>query len=269
MLSKGKEYVVRVAEVGKSDAFRGKVRVPEKVLNFIGAEEGDAVEIIGRRATVAIAWPSLPEDEDKDLIRMDGVIRKNAGVGIGDKVIVRRTAVKDATSIKLAPADASNQVSGGESTLKVIKKRLLNYAVMEGDIVPFQLLGSIIFLQILSTRPSGPVIIDETTRLILVSKPAQALRMMKVTYEDVGGMREVIERVRELVELPLKHPELFRKLGIEPPKGVLLYGPPGCGKTLLAKAVATEADAYFIAINGPEIMSKYYGESEQRLREIF
>jgi len=269
MYSKSKEVMVRVAEISKNDAFRGKVRVPTKILDSIGAEEGDVIEIIGRRNTVAIAWPALPEDEEKDVVRMDGVIRKNAGVSIGDRVIIRRVEVKPATSVKLALTDSSNQISGGESTLKMIKRRLLNYAVIEGDLVPFQLLGSVIFLQVISTRPAGPVIIDESTRLVLINKPAQTLRMMRVTYEDVGGMKEVVERVRELIELPLKHPELFRKLGIEPPKGVLLYGPPGCGKTLLAKAVATEADAYFIAINGPEIMSKYYGESEQRLREIF
>ncbi|MEM0297317.1 MAG: AAA family ATPase, partial [Zestosphaera sp.] len=269
MFNRSKEYVLRVAEAGKNDAFRGKVRIPERILNAIGAEEGDAVEIVGRKNTVAIVWPALPEDDDKDLIRMDGVLRKNAGVGIGDRVLVRRIEVKQALTVKLALTDASSQVSGGESALRIIKRRLLNYAVVEEDVVPFQLLGSVMFLKVVSTRPAGPVVIGEQTRLILVNKPAQTLRMMRVTYEDVGGMKDVVERVRELVELPLKHPELFRKLGIEPPKGVLLYGPPGCGKTLLAKAVATEADAYFIAINGPEIMSKYYGESEQRLREIF
>ncbi|MEM0037507.1 MAG: CDC48 family AAA ATPase [Zestosphaera sp.] len=269
MFNRSKEYVLRVAEAGKNDAFRGKVRIPERILNAIGAEEGDAVEIVGRKNTVAIVWPALPEDDDKDLIRMDGVLRKNAGVSIGDRVLVRRIEVKQALTVKLALTDASSQVSGGESALRIIKRRLLNYAVVEEDVVPFQLLGSVMFLKVVSTRPAGPVVIGEQTRLILVNKPAQTLRMMRVTYEDVGGMKDVVERVRELVELPLKHPELFRKLGIEPPKGVLLYGPPGCGKTLLAKAVATEADAYFIAINGPEIMSKYYGESEQRLREIF
>ena len=269
MYSKSREVTVRVAEASKNDAFRGKVRVPSKILNSIGAEEGDAIEIIGRRSTVAIAWPALPEDDEKDIVRMDGVIRKNAGVSIGDRVIIRRVEVKPALSVKLALTDSSNQISGGESTLKIIKRRLLSYAVVEGDLVPFQLLGSVIFLQVVSTKPVGPVLINESTRLVLINKPAQTLRMMRVTYEDVGGMKEVVERVRELIELPLKHPELFRKLGIEPPKGVLLYGPPGCGKTLLAKAVATESDAYFIAINGPEIMSKYYGESEQRLREIF
>ncbi|MEM4486735.1 MAG: CDC48 family AAA ATPase [Zestosphaera sp.] len=269
MFNRSKEYVLRVAEAGKNDAFRGKVRIPERILNAIGAEEGDAIEIVGRKNTVAIVWPALPEDDDKDLIRMDGVLRKNAGVSIGDRVLVRRIEVKQALTVKLALTDASSQVSGGESALRIIKRRLLNYAVVEEDVVPFQLLGSVMFLKVVSTRPAGPVVIGEQTRLILVNKPAQTLRMMRVTYEDVGGMKDVVERVRELVELPLKHPELFRKLGIEPPKGVLLYGPPGCGKTLLAKAVATEADAYFIAINGPEIMSKYYGESEQRLREIF
>ncbi|MEM1687370.1 MAG: AAA family ATPase, partial [Zestosphaera sp.] len=168
MYSKSREVMVRVAEASKNDAFRGKVRIPSKILNSIGAEEGDAIEIIGRRSTVAIAWPALPEDDEKDIIRMDGIIRKNAGVSIGDRVIIRRVEVKPALSVKLALTDSSSQISGGESTLKMIKRRLLNYALVEGDLVPFQLLGSVIFLQVISTRPAGPVLVDESTRLVLI-----------------------------------------------------------------------------------------------------
>ncbi|PUA33083.1 MAG: AAA family ATPase [Zestosphaera tikiterensis] len=266
---KHKEYVLRVVEARKNEALRGKVRIPERVLAKIDAEVGDVIEIVGRRSTAAIAWPALPEEEDKDIIRMDGILRKNANVSIGDKVIVRQATVREAAVVKIAPGEQTIQLSRSESSLKAVKKRLLDYVLMEGDIVPLQLLGSVTYLYVVQTRPSGPVILTDETQLIIVDKSPTTFRMPRVTYEDIGGMKEVIERVRELVELPLKHPELFKKLGIEPPKGILLYGPPGCGKTLLAKAVAAESDAYFIAINGPEIMSKYYGESEQRLREIF
>ncbi len=269
MSLKRKEYILKVAEARKNEALRGKVRIPERVLTKIGAEVGDAIEIVGRRSTVAVAWPALPEEEDKDIIRMDGILRKNANVSIGDKVIVRQATVKQASVVKIAPGEQTIQLSKNESSIKAIKKRLLDYVLMEGDIVPLQLLGSVTYLYVVQTKPSGPVILTDETQLIIVDKSPTTFRMPRVTYEDIGGMKEVIERVRELIELPLKHPELFKHLGIEPPKGILLYGPPGCGKTLLAKAVATESDAYFIAINGPEIMSKYYGESEQRLREIF
>lgn len=191
MYSKSREVIVRVAEASKNDAYRGKVRVPLRILSSIGAEEGDAIEIVGRKSTVAIAWPALPEDDEKDIVRMDGIVRRNAGVSIGDRVIIRLVEVKPALSVKLALADSSSQISGGESTLKMIKRRLLNYAVVKGDLVPFQLLGSLISLQVISTRPTGPVLIDESTRLVLMNKPAQTLRMMRVTYEDVGGMKEV------------------------------------------------------------------------------
>ncbi|MEM4655984.1 MAG: CDC48 family AAA ATPase, partial [Acidilobaceae archaeon] len=156
-----------------------------------------------------------------------------------------------------------------EGFKKYVKKRLIGTPIVEGDIVVVQVIGQGVQLQVVDTRPRGAVIINENTIVDVLDKPAPQVRVPKVTYEDIGGLSHVIAKIRELVELPLRHPELFKRLGIEPPKGILLYGPPGTGKTLLAKAVATEADAYFIAINGPEIMSKFYGESEQRLREIF
>ena len=264
-----KEYVLRVKEAKKYEATRGKVRIPERVMRMLGIEPGDVIEIIGRRNTVAIAWPAFPEDEGDDIIRMDGIVRKNAEVSVDEKVIVRPAAVKPATQVKLSLGTSTIEISRSESSLRAIKRRLLDYAVVEGDIVPLQLLGSLALFYVIQTRPSGPVIITEKTRLMILEKSSTLMRFPKVTYEDIGGMKNIIERIRELVELPLKHPELFRKLGIEPPKGILLYGPPGCGKTLLAKAVATESDAYFIPVNGPEVMSKFYGESEQRLREIF
>ncbi|RLG74844.1 MAG: AAA family ATPase, partial [Thermoprotei archaeon] len=267
--TKQREYVLRVAEAKRYEAMRGKVRIPSRVMNYINVEPGDVVEITGRRLTVAIAWPAYTEDENSDIIRMDGIIRKNAGVGIGEKVIVRKANVKPALHVKLAPGTSTLEISGSENSVRTLKRRLIDYPLVEGDVVPLQVLNRPILLYVVQTKPSGPVIITDETAITIIERSPTLLKLPKVTYEDIGGMKHIIERVRELIELPLKHPELFRKLGIDPPKGVLLIGPPGVGKTLLAKAVATESDAYFIAINGPEIMSKFYGESEQRLREIF
>jgi len=264
-----KEYILKVAEAKRYEAMRGKARVPERVMNLLGIDPGDAIEIAGRRTTVAIAWPAFKEDENEDIIRIDGIIRKNAGVSIGEKVIIRKANVKPALHVKFAPGSSSIDISRSENSLRAIRRKLLDYPVIEGDLVPLQLLGAPTLLYVVHTKPSGPVIITEETKITILERSPTLTYVPKVTYEDIGGMKHIIERVRELIELPLKHPELFRKLGIEPPKGVLLIGPPGVGKTLLAKAVATESDAYFIAVNGPEIMSKFYGESEQRLREIF
>ena len=264
-----REVVLRVAEAKQKDATRGKVRIDLSIMRELGVEAGDVVEILGKRSTVAIVWPSYPEDEGKGIIRMDGVIRKNAGVSIGDKVVVRRAEAKEALMVKLAIATQSYTISTDTNFINYVLKRLIDYPLVEGDNVLIPVLGQSIPFVVVQTKPSGPVVVKEDTKLIILEKSADFTRVSRVTYEDIGGMRNIIERVRELIELPLKYPELFRRLGIEPPKGVLLYGPPGCGKTLLAKAVANEIDAYFIAINGPEIMSKFYGESEARLREIF
>ncbi len=262
-----REVILRVAEAKQRDVGKGKVRIDVNILKMIGAEPGDIVEIEGRRKTAAVAWPAYPEDQGKDIIRMDGLIRKNAGVSIGDKVIVRKADAKPAVMIKLAPANFSITVDQG--FVNYVRKKLLEFPVVEGDTVMVPVLNQAIPFIVIQTKPTGVVYVTRETTVIVLEKPVEHSRIPRVTYEDIGGMKDVIQRVRELVELPLKHPEIFRRLGIEPPKGILLYGPPGCGKTLLAKAIANETNAYFIAINGPEIMSKYYGESEQRLREIF
>ncbi|NPA05546.1 MAG: CDC48 family AAA ATPase, partial [Crenarchaeota archaeon] len=259
--------MLRVAEAKQKDVGRSRVRIDVGIMRMIDVEPGDIVEIEGRRKTAAIAWPSYPEDQGLDIIRMDGLIRKNAGVSIGEKVIVRKADVRPATVVKLAPANFSISVDPG--FVNYVKKRLIDYPVVEGDTVMIPVLSQAIPFTVVQTKPSGVVVITRDTQIIILEKPVETSRIPRVTYEDIGGMKEIIEKVRELVELPLRHPEIFRRLGIDPPKGILLVGPPGVGKTLLAKAIANETDAYFIAINGPEIMSKYYGESEQRLREIF
>ncbi|MEM2376617.1 MAG: CDC48 family AAA ATPase [Sulfolobales archaeon] len=264
-----KEVVLRVAEAKQKDATRGKVRIDLSVMKDLGIEVGDVIEIVGRKSTVAVAWPSYPEDEGKGIIRMDGIIRRNAGVSIGDKVIIRKVDTKEALIVKLAVASPSYSISSDSNFTNYVLKRLVDYPLVEGDNVLIPILGQSVPFVVVQTRPTGPVVVRDTTKVIILDRPAEFAKVPRVTYEDIGGMRNVIERMRELVELPLKYPELFKRLGIDPPKGVLLYGPPGCGKTLLAKAVANEIDAYFIAINGPEIMSKFYGESEARLRERF
>ncbi len=262
-----REVILRVAEAKQKDVGKWKVRIDIDILRLIGVEPGDIVEIEGRKKTAAIAWPGYPEDKGQNIIRMDGLIRKNAGVGIGDKVIVRKADVRPAALVKLAPANFSITIDTG--FINYVKKKLVDRPLVEGDTILIPVLNQSIPFVVIQTKPADVVIVTQDTNIILLEKPVEQSRIPRVTYEDIGGMKDVIQKVRELIELPLKHPEIFKRLGIEPPKGVLLYGPPGVGKTLLAKAIANETNAYFIAINGPEIMSKYYGESEQRLREIF
>ncbi|OYT62721.1 MAG: AAA family ATPase, partial [Thermofilum sp. ex4484_15] len=264
---KVKEVQLKVLEASQREVGRGKVRIDPEAMVKLGINVGDVVEIIGKRRTAAIAWPGYAGDQGAKIIRMDSITRRNAGVSIGDKVIVRKAEAKPATLVKLAPA--SMTLTLDENFVAYIKKRLLDHPLCEGDIVQVPVLGQAIPFVVVSLKPKHIAIVREDTKLIVLERPAEIERIPRVTYDDIGDLHEAKQKIREMVELPLKHPELFRRLGIEPPKGILLYGPPGCGKTLLAKAVAHETDAYFIAINGPEIMSKFYGESEQRLREIF
>ncbi|MFA4640941.1 CDC48 family AAA ATPase [Pyrococcus kukulkanii] len=264
-----KEIKLKVASAYQRDVGRGIVRIDRKAMRELGISPGDIVEIIGTKNTAAVAWPAYPEDEGLGIIRMDGTIRKNAGVGLGDEVIVRKAEVREAKKVTLAPTEP---IRFGRDFVEWLHERLIGRPVVRGDYIRIGVLGQELTFVVTATQPSGVVQITEFTEFNVSEKPVKEVekRMTTgVTYEDIGGLKDVIEKIREMIELPLKHPELFEKLGIEPPKGVLLYGPPGTGKTLLAKAVANEANAYFIAINGPEIMSKYYGESEERLREVF
>jgi transitional endoplasmic reticulum ATPase len=262
-----KEFVLRVAEAKQKDVGKGRVRIDSEILLKLGNPKSLIVEIEGRSKTVAIALPAYPEDDGLKMIRMDGLLRKNANVSLGEKVIIRPVSCKYAEIIKLAPQD--HIISIDSSSLNYIKNKLLDKPVLENDLIQVPGLEYNLIFKVIYTKPSGPVLITNDTSLVILEKPVSEIARVKVTYEDIGGLKKVIDKVREMIELPLKYPQLFKKLGIDPPKGILLYGPPGTGKTLLAKAVANETAAYFISVNGPEIMNKYYGESEARLREIF
>ncbi len=263
-----KEIELKVAEARSNDVGRGIARIDPRVIEEMGLTSGDVIQIIGKSKTVAIVWPGYPEDAGLRIIRIDGFTRKNAGVGIDDKVKIRKVTAQPAKLVKLAPTEPL-RIVGGEAYLR---QYLENRAVSRGDMIELNIMGRKIGLVVTSVQPPGEaVIINYATRVEISEKPAKVTetKIPRVTYEDIGGLKEEIRKVREMIELPLKYPEIFERLGVEAPKGVLLHGPPGTGKTLLAKAVANETNANFYSISGPEIMSKYYGESEERLREIF
>jgi len=262
------ELQLRVGDARQRDVGRGIARIDQRAMQKLGISAGDVVEIVDKRTTSAIAWPAYSEDQNRDMIRIDGFTRKNAGVAINEYVLVRPAKVKSALSITLAPVDMRLNVD--EDFTNFVRNRLMERTLVEGDTTLVMMLGHAIPFTVTKTRPHGIIKVTTETRLTILNEPAlEGKGLPRTTYEDIGGLQEEIQRVREMVELPLRHPELFQRLGIEPPKGVLLHGFPGCGKTLLARAVANESEANFFSINGPEIMSKFYGESEARLREIF
>ncbi len=263
-----KEVQLRVADAKQRDVGHGKVRIDNETMRKLGITAGDFIEIHGKKTTVAISWPAYNEDQSQGMIRMDGLIRRNTGVALNEYVTIRKGEVKDAHTIVFAPTDVRLNVD--DEFVSFVKRRFMDMPFMEGDMALLSVFGSAVPLIVARTKPKGAVRIVENCAVNVMSEPAPEKKgIPMVTYEDIGGLHEQIRRIREMVELPLRHPELFQKLGIDPPRGVFLYGPPGCGKTLLAKAVANESDANFYVISGPEIMSKFYGESEARLREIF
>jgi len=267
-MSTGNSAVLQVAEAYPGDAGRGIARIDPRLLTELNLTSGDIVEILGKRRTAAICWPAHPEDYGSSAVRIDGYTRSNAGVKIDDKVTVRRVEAKTADRVTLAPTEPLRIIGGEEYLSRLLEGRVIS----RGDVVPVGVMGRRIDLVVTAVQPpAAAVIVDARTELTLseeVAKPGQE-GIPRVTYEDIGGLRDEVQKVREMIELPLRHPELFERLGVEAPKGVLLHGPPGTGKTLLAKAVANETNAHFLSLSGPEVMSKFYGESEERLREIF
>ncbi|MFH1055270.1 MAG: CDC48 family AAA ATPase [Candidatus Altiarchaeota archaeon] len=265
-----RDIELKVAEAMQNDVNRGIVRIDSESARKIDVTTGDIIEITGKRTTTAKVWQSHQEHDGRGIIQMDGLIRQNSGSSLGDKVKIKRADVKPAKKIVVAPTE--QQIKFGNDFAIYVKQRvLMGRPVVSGDIFYITVLNQPISFTIGSTKPGDSVIVTEQTEVEVKAKPLTqtTLAGSTVRYEDVGGLKDEVSKVREMIELPMKHPELFEKIGIKPPKGVLLYGPPGTGKTLLAKAVASESNAHFIHLNGPEIMDKYYGESERKLREIF
>jgi len=272
---KQKEVVMKVSEAFQQDVGYGRARIDHQSRMELDLSIGDVIEIEGTKTTAAVVWRAHPTDEGKHIIRIDNLTRKNAGTGLGERVNIRRAEVKGAKEVGLAPLiSKGQQIQFGSGIENLIKKGLLKRPLTKGDgvIIPgIALFGSALPFIIINTAPSGIVSINEETLVNVKEEAAKGAEPEgpRVSYEDIGGLRNEILKVREMIELPLKHPELFDRLGIDPPKGVLLHGPPGTGKTLIAKAVANESGASFYTINGPEIMSKFYGQSEENLRKIF
>jgi len=258
---------LKVVEAYQNDVGRGIVRMDSRARKMLEVTTGDIIEIKGKRITAAVVWQAHPQDEGLNIIRMDGYLRQNAGVGLQDKVFVKKAEPKEAKKVILSPSEPIRYSPGFD---EFVKKRLVGRAVSKGDTIFVGVFGTPLPLVVALVQPQGIVVINEATELVLKEEPVKdAGRITQTTYEDIGGLKEEIQKIREMVELPLRHPELFERLGIEPPKGVLIHGPPGCGKTLLAKAVANESEAHFIYIAGPELVSKFVGESEERMRQVF
>jgi transitional endoplasmic reticulum ATPase len=295
---------LRVAEATQDDAYKGIARVDFNTMKSLELKRGDVILIKGNKETLAIVDRAYPADIGEEIIRIDGIIRKNARTGVGEIVSVKKAEIFEAKKITIAPVQENIIVQGDP---EVFRRGLLGRAVMKGDIVSLggaqrrrdlmsddpsefgDIFGDIlnnmgmnvpglgfgglqqIRFSIVNTNPAKAVVITENTDISVSSKAVEVVdeKVIDITYEDIGGLKEELKKVREMIEIPLKHPEIFERLGVEPPKGILLYGPPGTGKTLLAKAVANESDANFILLNGPEIMSKFYGESEKKIRDIF
>ncbi len=261
---------LRIAEALTKDVGRGIARIDPVHLNSIGAEVGDIIEIHGKKKTVAKVMPTYAGDRSKEIIQIDGIIRQNAQSSIDEKVKVKKVAHSPARSITLVPMYRIRTLPRNADTGKYLGRLLEGLPVIKGDRIRANLFGSMPQdLNVVDTIPREAVLIHATTDIKIQKEEAAEKVGLRICYEDIGGLSREIQRVREMIELPLKHPEVFERLGISPPKGVLLHGPPGTGKTLIARAVANETDAYFAHLSGPEVMAKYYGESEARLRAIF
>jgi transitional endoplasmic reticulum ATPase len=258
---------LRVAEAKHRDVGKRRARVDARYMGRLGIQAGEVVELLGKRSTAVTAWPADEEEKENDIIRIDGQTRKNAGVGLNDLVNLKKIDCKQAKSVTLMPL-GENTITVDKEFCDFVKNRLRGFPVNEGDEISVVILGNQMDFKIEKVAPKSVARIERGTRLSIMAETTSD-RKPRVTYEEIGGMKEQIKRLREIVELPMRHPEVFARLGIEPHSGILMYGSPGCGKTLIAKALASESEANFFIINGPEIMNKYYGETEARLRDIF
>lgn len=263
---KDKILQVKIGEAKQRDIGKKRVRLSQKIMNYLNVIPGDIIEIIGRKSSHAIVWPPYEDEKSNDIIRIDGQTRKNVGALLNDMVKITKSHIKNAKSVTLIPIN--DVVTIDKEFTDFVKNRLKGLPISKDDDISVMILGNSIDFKIKKILPKHVVKIDKNTILNILAE-ATVDKKIRVTYEEVGGLREEIKAMREIVELPLRHPEVFSKLGIEPHSGILLYGPPGCGKTLIAKVLASESEANMYSINGPEIMNKYYGETEAKLRGIF
>ena len=257
---------MRIGESKQRDVGKKRARIGPDAMDFLKVSPGDIIEIMGSRSSCAVIWPVDEDEKLPDIIRVDGQTRKNVGASLNDIVKIRKVTSKFAKSVSLTPVN--DVVTVDKEFTDFVKNRLKGLPIVHGDEISVMILGNSMDFKITKTTPKGVVKMDRSTNLS-ISTETSVDRKVRVTYEEVGGLRDKVKAMREIVELPLKHPELFVRLGIEPHSGILLYGPPGCGKTLLAKVIASESEANMYPINGPEIMNKYYGETEAKLRDIF
>ena len=267
MVKKMSEIILKIDEIPKQHVGRGRAIVDPKIIEDTKWNTGQILELTYNKKTHVKLWPGSPEEYGTGIIKVDGITRQNIGAGIGDKITVKSVEAVNAEQIILSPTEKI----AAEGLQEYMIYNYLNHVFTTGDTVSLntQMGGRVQFI-VTSTKPTKPVIVTEQTifKLGKMTKAVDAT-VSRITYDELGGLKNEVQKIREMVELPMRHPELFEKIGVEAPKGVLLYGPPGTGKTLLAKAVAGETNAHFISLSGPEIMGKYYGESEERIREIF
>ena len=257
---------MRVGEAKNRDVGKKRARIGPDAMDYLHASPGDTIQINAKNSTCAIIWPADEDEKYPDTIRIDGQTRKNLGVALNDVVEIQKIKTSHAKTVTLMPV--SDIVSVDKEFTDFVKNRLKGMPLNQGDEISVMILGNSMDFKIKKVAPKGIVKIERSTQLVILSE-SSGDKKSGITYEEVGGLRDEIKVMREIVELPLRHPELFSRLGVEPHSGILLYGPPGCGKTLLAKVLASESEANMFSINGPEIMNKYYGETEARLRDIF
>jgi transitional endoplasmic reticulum ATPase len=266
MARKDEPLQMRIGEAKQRDVGKKRARIGPDAMDFLKVNPGDVIEIVGKRTSCAVVWPTDEDDKFTDVIRIDGQTRKNVGGALNDIVKIKKASAKTAKSIVLVPVN--DVVTVDKEFTDFVKNRLKGLPFCQGDEISIMILGNPMDFKISKISPKSIVTIDRTTEFSISTDKAVD-KKVRVTYEEVGGLKNEIKVMREIVELPLRHPEIFNRLGIEPHSGILLYGPPGCGKTLIAKVLASESEANMFSINGPEIMNKYYGETEAKLREIF